>query len=83
MLFRSRRQADCLDAATQLETLIKASERPGPQLLRPRCLGALSQLESHLAAFRWSLETATDLGRAVADARRDCPAPQASGLTGQ
>ena len=76
----TRRQADCSEADTALQHLIRSSEQPHAQQQRPRCLGALTQLETHLAAVRWRLERTSDLAIQLEEAQQDCPAAPSGGM---
>lgn len=69
----TRQQQACSDADVELQQLIRTSEQP-------RCLSALTQLETHLAAFRWQLEGVSDLRIKLQQARQDCPAPASGRL---
>ena len=76
----SRSPATCLDADTALKTLIQDQEREEARQLHPRCLGALTQLESVLAAYRWRLENTGNLRLAIQAAAQQCP-PASTGLS--
>lgn len=65
----------CETASTTLQAMLIVSARPLQRQLRPRCLGSLSQLETHLSVFRWGLESQEQLQRPIEQARADCPAP--------
>jgi len=74
----STRQATaCLDAEGALKGLIQLQEAPDQRQLHPRCLGALSQVETVLAVFRWRLETNDNLQRMIDAAQLQCPAGSA------
>ena len=45
------------------------------RLAQPRCLSALTRVETHLHAVRWRLETTAALRTMVEAAAVDCPAP--------
>lgn len=68
----------CNQARLVLQALIRVSERPMQRQLRPRCLGALSQLETHLSVFSWGLEPAERLQQQRDQAMLLCPAPAVS-----
>ena len=76
-----RQQSSCQQAEEALQALIKQQESPEQQLQHPRCLGALSQVETVLAVFRWRLETHDNLLRVIQAAQQHCP--QASADVGQ
>ena len=73
----SRSQQTCQLADSELKALIRDQERAEQRELQPRCLGALTQLESLLAAYRWRLETTDNLRLAINAANQQCPAPSA------
>ena len=70
----ARRQETCLEAHTALEVLIRQEESPDARLSRPRCLGALTHVETVLAAFRWRLENSANLQSVIDAAAGQCPA---------
>ena len=74
-----RRQEACLEADTALQDLIRQQEGPEQRLRHPRCLGALTHVETLLAAFRWRFENSANLQRVVAAAAAQCPANSAAG----
>ena len=65
----------CDTASTALQTMLLVSQRPFQRQLRPRCLGSLTQLETHLSVFRWGLEPKERLQTITDQAMADCPAP--------
>jgi hypothetical protein len=69
----ARRQETCLEAHTALEVLIRQEEGPEQRLRQPRCLGALTHVETVLAAFRWRFENSTNLQRVIEAAATQCP----------
>lgn len=69
----SRQQQACAEADTTLQALIVEQEQPEARERQPRCLGALTQVETMLATFRWRLETSTNLKRAIDAASAQCP----------
>jgi hypothetical protein len=69
----SRQPQACADADAALQALIRQQDNPEARERQPRCLGALTQLESVLATFRWRLETNTNLQRAIDAASDQCP----------
>ena len=74
-------QSSCLEAEAALKALMQQQETPDQRLQHPRCLGALSQVETVLAVFRWRLETNDNLQRVIAAAEQQCP--QDSAAVGQ
>jgi hypothetical protein len=70
-----RQQDACALAATNLEALLKINDAPQQSEHQPRCLPALTRVETYLAAYRWGLETTADLERVVAEAKQQCPEP--------
>ncbi|MEB3169252.1 MAG: hypothetical protein VKK97_11055 [Synechococcaceae cyanobacterium] len=70
-----RDQEACASADTALQALIRSAESPEERLHQPRCLGALTRVETSLATFRWRLNTAATLQRMVEGAAVDCSAP--------
>jgi len=70
-----RQQEPCGSADTALQALIRSAEVPEQRLHQPRCLGALTRVETSLATFRWRLNTAAALQRMVEAAAADCSAP--------
>jgi hypothetical protein len=79
----TRQQEACVDARSALEALIRQEEAPEQRLKHPRCLGALTHVETVLAAFRWRLENAGNLQRVIEAAVGQCPASTASAAVGQ
>jgi hypothetical protein len=77
----TRQQQMCLEASTALQALIRQEEGTEQRQLRPRCLGALTQVETVLAAFRWRLERSENLQRVVDAASVQCS--DSSGAGGQ
>ena len=65
----------CETASSALQTMLVVSQLPVQRQLRPRCLGSLTQLETHLSVFRWGLEPKERLQRISDQAMADCPAP--------
>jgi len=70
----TRKQDSCLEAKSALEALIRQEELPDARLSRPRCLGALTHVETVLAAFRWRLENSANLQSVMDAAAGQCPA---------
>jgi hypothetical protein len=68
----TRQQQACRQADTNLQALIVEQEQPEARERQPRCLGALTQVETALATFRWRLETSTNLQRAIGSAEAQC-----------
>jgi hypothetical protein len=68
----TRQQQACRQADTNLQALIVEQEQPEARERQPRCLGALTQVETALATFRWRLETSTNLQRAIDAAEAQC-----------
>ena len=66
--------AACNNADLKLQELIAISERPQQRLQRPRCLGSLSQLNTHLTVFRWGYQSRQHLQQQLNQALADCPA---------
>jgi hypothetical protein len=79
----TRRQETCLDAQNALEALIRQEEGPEQRLNNPRCLGALTHLETVLAAFRWRLENSDNLQQVIDAAAGQCPTNATSAAVGQ
>ena len=79
----TRQQDTCLEARSALEALIRQEEAAEQRLQHPRCLGALTHVETVLAAFRWRLENAGNLQRVIEAAVGQCPASTASATIGQ
>lgn len=73
----SRSQQSCLQADTELKALIVDQEREEERQQHPRCLGALTQLESLLAVYRWRLESTDNLRLAIQAAAEQCPSASA------
>jgi hypothetical protein len=65
----TRQQEACLEANTTLQALINQEQR----LSHPRCLGALTQAETVLAAFRWRFENSGNLQQMIDAAAVQCP----------
>lgn len=70
----SRQPMACLEADTALQELLQQQGALQRQQ-QPRCLPALTRVETYLAAYRWGLETTTNLQRVVAEAQQQCPEP--------
>ncbi len=68
-----RQPSICLEAEGALKALIQREEAPDQRLAHPRCLGALSHVETVLAVFRWELETNDNLQRVIEVAQQQCP----------
>jgi hypothetical protein len=73
-----RKPEPCTAADTALQHLIRSAEAPEQRLVAPRCLSALTRVETSLNTFRWRLETTTALQAMVNGAASDCPAASAS-----
>ena len=71
----SRSQQGCLEAETALKALIVDQEREEERQQHPRCLGALTHVETVLAVYRWRLENTGNLQGAIQAAAQQCPAP--------
>lgn len=69
----TRQQETCLEANTTLQALISQEEGAQQRLSHPRCLGALTQVETVLAAFRWRLENSGNLQQMLDAAAVQCP----------
>jgi hypothetical protein len=69
----TRQQQPCLAASESLQALIRQEEGAKQRQLRPRCLGALSHVETVLAAFLWQLERSDNLQRVIDAATDQCP----------
>ena len=65
----------CEPASQRLQELITLSERPTARDQRPRCLGALTLLETHLTVFRWGFEPRQHLDPVIQQVEQACPAP--------
>ena len=65
----------CEPASQRLQELIAISERPTARELRPRCLGALTLLDTHLTVFRWGFEPRQQLDPVIQQVEQACPAP--------
>lgn len=65
----------CEPASQRLQELITISERPTARDQRPRCLGALTLLDTHLTAFRWGFEPRQQLDLVIGLVEQACPAP--------
>ncbi|MBV2351108.1 hypothetical protein KUL97_05215 [Synechococcus sp. HK05] len=74
----TRTQDSCLAAKSALEALIRQEESPDARLSRPRCLGALTHVETVLAAFRWRLENSANLQSVIDAATVQCTDPSAT-----
>ncbi len=74
----TRQQQACQEASTALQALIRQEEGAEQRQLRPRCLGALTHVETVLAAFRWRLERSENLQRVVDAAAVQCADPSAA-----
>lgn len=72
----SRQQLACQEADTALQDLIQQQGALQRQQ-HPRCLGALTQLETVLALFRWRLESNGNLERLIRSAEPLCPTASA------
>jgi hypothetical protein len=66
----------CEPASQQLQDMIRVSELPAAREQRPRCLGALTLLETHLTVFRWGLEPRQQLQTVIQQLEQDCPPPR-------
>lgn len=66
----------CESASQRLEALIAVAEQPAERERWPRCLGSLTQLQTHLSVFRWGHEPRPRLQAQIDQALRDCPATQ-------
>lgn len=69
----TRQQQACLEANTVLQNLIIQEEGAQQRLRHPRCLGALTQVETVLAAFRWRFENSRNLQQVLDAAAVQCP----------
>lgn len=69
----TRQHEACLEANTTLQALISQEEGAQQRLSRPRCLGALTQVETVLAAFRWRFENSRNLQQMIDAAAVQCP----------
>ena len=69
----TRKQQACTDADAALQALIRQEEAPDARERQPRCLGALTQVETLLATFRWRLETNSNLQTSIDAAATQCP----------
>jgi len=69
----TRQQEACLEANTTLQALINQEEGAQQRLSHPRCLGALTQAETVLAAFRWRFENSGNLQQMIDAAAVQCP----------
>ena len=65
--------AACSNADLKLQELIAISERPQQRLQRSRCLGSLSQLNTHLTVFRWGYQSRQRLQQQIGQTLADCP----------
>ena len=74
----TRKQDSCLEAKSALEALIRQEEPPDARLSRPRCLGALTHVETVLATFRWRLENSVNLQSVIDAAALQCADPSAT-----
>ena len=63
----------CEPASQRLQELIVISQRPLARERRPRCLGALTQLETHLTVFRWGFEPKEHLQTMIQQVEQACP----------
>ena len=70
----SRQQQACLEAESALKALIQQQEAEDQRRQHPRCLGALTQVETVLATFRWGFNTNTNLKRVISAAEQQCTA---------
>ena len=64
----------CDGASQRLEALIAVAEEAAVRERWPRCLGSLTQLQTHLSVFRWGLEPRPRLQGQIDQVLRDCPA---------
>jgi len=69
----TRQQEACLEANITLQALINQEEGAQQRLSHPRCLGALTQAETVLAAFRWRFENSGNLQQMIDAAAVQCP----------
>ena len=63
----------CEPASQRLQELIAFYETAAAREQRPRCLGALSLLDSHLRVFRWRLEPLERLQAVIQQVEQACP----------
>jgi hypothetical protein len=63
----------CEPASQRLQELIAFNETAAAREQRPRCLGALSLLDSHLRVFRWRLEPLERLQAVIQQVEQACP----------
>jgi hypothetical protein len=68
-------QRACDEADPALQALIRLAETSEQRLAQPRCLSALTRVETHLNAVRWRLETTAALRTMMEAAAVDCQAP--------
>lgn len=54
------------------------AEQPDARERQPRCLGSLTQLQTHLSVFRWGFEPRQKLQGQMDQAMLDCPVPLTS-----
>ena len=71
----------CEPASQRLQELIAISERPYAREQRPRCLGALTLLETHLTVFRWGYEPRQHLEAVIQHVEQACPAPRGAAVS--
>jgi hypothetical protein len=74
----TRQQLACGEASEALQGLISLEEGEEERQLRPRCLGALTHVETVLAAFRWQLERSENLQAVINAAAVQCGDPSAT-----
>ena len=65
----------CEQASVLVRKLNAIAEQPLQRAWRPRCLGALAQLETELAVFRWGFDPRSKLQQLILTTQRDCPPP--------
>ena len=65
----------CEQATRLVRKLNVIAERPLQRAWRPRCVGALAQLETELAVFRWGFDPRSKLQQRILTMLQDCPAP--------
>ena len=70
----TRQQQACQEADVAIKNLIEQQTAEQQRRQHPRCFGALTHLETVLAAFRWGLETDANLKERIAAAEQQCPA---------
>ena len=68
-----QRKRRCAAASQLLSELIAISEQPYARAHRPRCLGALALLETHVTVFRWGFQPRQRLQAAIPIVEQACP----------